>query len=225
MVITFFELTFTPKRRILLGMNEKIQTIKNWLGAGSINIFGRPFAGKDTQGELLAEYFDGELMAGGDILRSYHDQEKIKELMSTGDLFPTEFYLSIILPFLSRDDIKNKPIILSSVGRMKGEEETILEATEKSGHEMKAVVLLVLSEDQVMERFNATRSLGDRGVREDDNHEALENRLVKFHEQTEPVIEVYRRKGMLLEVDGTLPREQVTEQIIDLLFELASKAD
>jgi adenylate kinase len=206
-------------------MEEKIEEIKTWLGTGSLNIFGRPFAGKDTQGEKLAEYFGGELIAGGDILRSYHDQEKIKELMSTGDLFPTEFYLSIILPFLSRDDIKDRPVILSSVGRMKGEEQTILTATKESGHEMKAVILLSLTEDEVMERFNATRLLGDRGIREDDNHDALENRLIKFREQTEPVIEVYRQNNLLIEVDGTLPREEVTKQIIDKLAARARQAN
>lgn len=206
-------------------MNEKINTIQEWLGAGSINIFGRPFAGKDTQGEILAEYFGGELMAGGEMLRSYHDQARIKELMSTGDLFPTDFYLSIVLPYLSREEIKNKPLILSSIGRMKGEESTIIQATDKSGHPMKAVVVLVLSEEEVMNRFEATRSLGDRGIREDDNHDALENRLVKYREQTMPVIEVYREKGLLIEVDGTLPRDQVTEEIIDSLFNLATKTN
>jgi adenylate kinase len=206
-------------------MNEKINTIQNWLGTGSINIFGRPFAGKDTQGEILADYFGGELMAGGEMLRSYHDQAKIKELMSTGDLFPTDFYLSIVLPYLSRDEIKNKPLILSSIGRMKGEESTIIQATNESGHPMKAVVVLVLSEEEVMNRFEATRNLGDRGIREDDNHDALENRLVKYREQTMPVIEVYREKGLLIEVDGTLPRDQVTEEIIDSLYNLASKAN
>ena len=132
-------------------MEDKIQIIKQWLGTGSINVFGRPFAGKDTQGEKLAEYFGGTLMAGGEILRSYHDQDKIKELMSTGDLFPTDFYLSIILPYLSKEEYRNSPLILSSLGRMKGEESTILHATEESGHEMKAVVVLNLTEEEVME--------------------------------------------------------------------------
>lgn len=202
-------------------MDEKIQTIQKWLGTGSINIFGRPFAGKDTQGEKLAEYFGGELMAGGDMLRSFPDQERIKELMSTGDLFPTDFYLSVVLPYLSKDEIKDKPIILSSIGRMKGEESTIIQATDESGHPMKAVVVLVLSEEEVMSRFEATRNLGDRGIREDDNHDALENRLVKYREQTMPVIEVYREKGLLIEVDGTLPRDQVTNEIIDALYSRA----
>jgi adenylate kinase len=207
-------------------MDEKINTIKNWLGTGSINMFGRPFAGKDTQGEILAEYFGAKLIAGGDILRSYHDQDRIKELMSTGDLFPSDFYLSIVLPYLSMEEIKNQPIILSTVGRMKGEESTILQATEESDHPMKAVVLLDLSEQEVMDRFQATRDIGDRGAREDDNHDALENRLVKFREQTMPVIDVYRQKGLLIEVDGTLTREEVTQEIITKLYEkAASKAN
>jgi adenylate kinase len=205
-------------------MEEKINTIKNWLGTGSINMFGRPFAGKDTQGEILAEYFGATLIAGGDILRSYHDQDRIKELMSTGDLFPSDFYLSIVLPYLSSENIKNQPIILSTVGRMKGEESTILQATEESGHPMKAVVLLDLSEQEVLDRFQATRNLGDRGIREDDNHDALENRLVKFREQTLPVIEVYRQKGLLIEVDGKLSREEVTQEIITKLYEKANLA-
>ena len=206
-------------------MEEKIKIIKNWLGTGSINIFGNPFAGKDTQGEKLAKYFGAELIAGGDILRSYPDKKRIKELMSTGDLFPTNFYLSIVLPYLSKEEIKNKPLILSSIGRMKGEESTILKATDKSGHPIKAVVLLVLSEEEVMHRFESTRNLEDRGAREDDNHEALENRFVKFREQTIPVIEIYREKGLVIEVDGTMPLEQVTKEIINLLYTLASKSE
>lgn len=203
-------------------MEEQIKQIKDWLGAGSINIFGRPFAGKDTQGEILCEMLDAKLIAGGDILRSYHDQEKIKQLMSTGDLFPTDFYLSIVLPYLSDEALKDKPIILSSIGRMKGEETTIVQATDLSGHPMKAVILLNLTEEEVMNRFQATRDLGDRGVREDDNHQALENRLLKFREQTMPVIEYYRSKGILVDVDGSLPREEVTKNIIEQLAFMAT---
>jgi adenylate kinase len=89
---------------------------------------------------------------------------------------------------------------------------------------MKAVVLLDLSEQEVLDRFQATRNLGDRGIREDDNHDALENRLVKFREQTLPVIEVYRQKGLLIEVDGKLSREEVTQEIITKLYEKANLA-
>ncbi len=204
-------------------MNEETQKIAKWLGAGSINVFGLPFAGKDTQGRKIADMFGGELVAGGDILRHYHDQTKLKELLSTGDLIPTDIYLEILLPYLSRADFENKPLILSSVGRMEGEEPVIMKATTDSSHPMRAVILLQLSEDDVWQRFEEAKILDDRGERNDDDKVVLETRLKEFREKTEPVLDYYRNEGLLIEIDGTLPREEVTEEILKALAERASK--
>lgn len=199
-------------------MDSNFDQITNWLGSGAINIFGRPFAGKDTQGQVLSKLLNGELISGGDILRSYPDQEKIKQLMSTGDLFPTDFYLEIVLPYLSRDEYRGKPLILSSIGRLKGEESTILKACRESDHPLKAVILLDLSEEEVWRRFDAAKKLNDRGERADDTHEALENRLQKFNQQTLPVIEAYRNNNLLITVDGSRHRDEVTENIVESLI-------
>lgn len=94
--------------------------LKAWLGSGSINIFGRPFAGKDTQGKKLAALFDATLLGGGDILRGSTMPERIKALMRTGELIPTDDYISIVLPYLSQPALAGKPLILSSVGRWHG---------------------------------------------------------------------------------------------------------
>ena len=51
-------------------MDEKIQFIKEWLGTGSINIFGLPFSGKDTVGVRLAEDLGGRFLSSGMILRA-----------------------------------------------------------------------------------------------------------------------------------------------------------
>lgn len=204
-------------------MDSIYKQIKNWLVSGSINIFGRPFAGKDTQAQILSKLLQAELISGGDILRSYPDQEKIKKLMSTGDLFPTDFYLEIVLPYLSRKEYENKPLILSSIGRLKGEENTIIQACEKSHHPLKAVVLLDLSEDEVWRRFEVAKKLKDRGNREDDNHEALKNRLSKFNQQTIPVIDAYRQNNLLITVDGSLDRDVVTQQIIQALNKISQQ--
>lgn len=203
-------------------MNNQIQKISDWLGTGSINIFGRPFAGKDTQGDKLADVFGGVLVAGGDILRHYHDQEKIEQIMSAGGIIPSDLYLKIVLPFLSRQDFKEKPLILSSVGRLEGEEHTILEATTSSGHPIKAVILLQLTEEEVWRRFEESLVNHDRGDRSDDHRKVLENRLNKFQNKTVPVIEFYRNRGMLIEVDGTLSREDVTNEILASLVSRAS---
>ncbi len=203
-------------------MNDQVKTILSWLGTGSINVFGRPFAGKDTQGRILADILGGDLIAGGDILRSYPDQEKIEKVMAAGGLIPSDFYLDIMLPFLSRPELKEKPLILSAVGRLKGEETIIMEATETSGHPIKAVVVLQLTNQDVWDRYEESKNQNDRGDRSDDKLETLKNRLQKFEDKTEPVIEFYRSQGLLIEVDGTKPREEVTNEIIDKLYERAT---
>lgn len=204
-------------------MENKIETISNWLSSGSLNIFGRPFAGKDTQGRKLAELFSGELIAGGDILRAYHDQGEIDRVMAEGGLIPSDLYLKILTPFLSKDDFKNKPLILSSVGRKEGEELTIKQATEVSNHPIKAVILLEMEEAEARKRFEAARQEHDRGQRADDNRAVLENRLKKFREETMPVINYYKSVDLLISVDGTLTKEQVTSEILEALYSLATK--
>ena len=199
-------------------MENKIKKISSWLGAGSVNIFGCPFAGKDTQAHQLADIFNGSFIGGGDILRSYHDQDLVKKLMSTGDLFPTDLYLQIVLPYLSQPNLKEKPLFLSAIGRLQGEEPVIMKATSDSGHPMKAVVSLQLSDEQIWQRFDEAKVENDRGSRIDDNREILKTRIKKFKDKTVPVIEFYRDKGLLIEVDGALSRQEVTNKIIDGLL-------
>ena len=54
-------------------MEEKIEAIRKWLGTGSINIFGFPMSGKDTQGVKLAEVLGGKLLSSGIIIRANAD--------------------------------------------------------------------------------------------------------------------------------------------------------
>jgi adenylate kinase len=198
-------------------MDKKVAKISSWLGSGSINIFGLPFAGKDTQAHRLADLLGASVIAGGDILRSHSDQEKIKELMASGELFPTDYYLGIVIPFLSQPSLADKPLILSSLGRWHGEEESILKATAESGHPLKAVVFLELSETEIWKRFEAADQQKDRGFRHDDAKHVLETRLKEFHAKTSPVIDFYRAKNLLISVNGAQNPEAVTEEIIDSL--------
>jgi len=200
---------------------ENTDAIKDWLGTGTINIFGRPFAGKDTQGALLAEEFDGKLLGGGEILRGSEMPERIKEMMKSGMLIPTDDYIDIVLPYLKQDHFGAHPLILSSVGRWHGEEDGVIEATEQSGHPMKAVIYLDLSEDLVRERWEKFSGTEGRGMRHDDTKEVLEIRLEEYREKTLPVIEFYRQDGLLIEIDGNQTPEKVHHAI---LSELANRA-
>ena len=195
-------------------MKTQLQTISDWLGSGSINIFGRPFSGKDTQSILLADKLSGVMVSGGELLRSHHDLAKIEAVLNSGDIVPSDFYLNLIVPYLSQESLRTKPLILNSVGRSHGEEDSIISATVTSNHPMRAVISLEISEDEVWKRFAAAEAIGDRNERADDTRQALITRLAKYNARTVPVLDYYREHGLLISVDGVLSRDSVTAEIL-----------
>lgn len=197
-----------------------VDKLKKWLGTGSINIFGRPFSGKDTQGKKLAKLFDAPLIGGGDILRASNIPQDIKDIMSKGELIPTQAYIDIVLPYLSQEDLKGKPIILSSVGRWQGEELGVMEALELANHPLKAVIYLDIDEDDVSERWEIAQTLGDRGRRADDAHGTLSTRLKEFREKTIPVIQHYDDSKLLIKINGNPSEEIIFKNILDSLDSL-----
>ena len=199
-------------------MDTKIQTIKQWLETGSINIFGLPFAGKDTQGKIFAELFDGILISGGDILRKSDNQE-LQTIMAEGKIIPSKLWEQVVVPYFKKDELNNKPLILSEVGRLMGEQLVIEKATEESGHPQKAVILLELDDSEIWNRFDASRLANDRGDRADDNKAVLQTRLDNYHQKVMPVLNYYDNKGLLIRIDGSKSKEEVTNQIIDNLYQ------
>jgi adenylate kinase len=196
---------------------EQLKIIKEWLGAGSINVFGSPFSGKDTQGQRLTKLLNAKLIGGGEILRSTATKKHVKHQIQTGKLAPTEEYKAIVLPYLKQPNYKNKPLILSAVGRWHGEEESVIRATGQSGHQLKAVIFLELNEDEIWKRWKKSLELKDRGTRTDDTAKALKIRITEYKEKTLPVIEFYKQKGLLIKVNGNLAEDQVTNEIINKL--------
>lgn len=200
---------------------EQVAKIKTWLAAGSINVFGRQFSGKDTQCQRLAELFGGVTFGGGDILRSQTNEQHVLSEINSGKLAPTDDYLRVVLPYFSRDDFKGKPLILSTVGRWHGEETGVMQAAEASGHPLKAVVFINVDAPEVFKRWQISFDLKDRGHREDESEESLRTRLEEFQNKTLPVIEFYRQQGLLIEIDGMLSRDEVTNLILEILAQKA----
>lgn len=200
-------------------MEDKIAAIKRWLGTGSINIFGYPMSGKDTQGVKLAEAVGGKLLSSGIIIRS-KEVELHKNLTGKGDLIPTDIFYEWVLPYFEREDLKKYPLILSSIGRWFGEEDTVLETAEKTGHPIKAAVLLNISEADVIGRLQKLQILNDRGLRQDDKDMAVfKNRLEEFRLKTMPVLEHYKKLGLLINVNGDQSREEVFAEMVNKLYE------
>ncbi len=200
------------------------QTIKEWLGTGSINIFGPQYAGKDTQGSCLVETFDAApLLGGGDILRNSVIPQHVEKFLNQGILVPIKDYIEIVLPYLTNPAFAGKSLILSAVGRWDGEQEGVLEVATKSNHPLRAVVYITLPEEVTWERWKKIHPQSrNGGVRQDEAQHALEMRLKEFKIKTLPVIEFYRSRKILIEVDGNQDREKVFSDIIDELYKFAS---
>ncbi len=199
-------------------MNDHaISDLKTWLGQGSINFFGPPFSGKDTQANKVADVVGGIVVSGGDILRKAQDKPDIQAIMAAGGVIPSELFLGIIPPFFSSDSLHGKPLLLSSVGRLMDEVPTVESATAGSGHPIKAVVVLNLDEASVWRHFELSKQRQDRGARSDDTAEALHKRLEEYR-RTQPVIEHYRAKGLVIDIDDAKDIDQVGEDIIQALI-------
>lgn len=202
-----------------MNLNEKLKKIKSWLGTGSLNIFGLPMSGKDTVGMRLAEDLQAKFLSSGIIIRAY-EAEQNEDMTGSGKLIPTNTFYDIILPYFSREELRNDSLVLSSVGRWSGEEDKIMEAAKAGGHEIKAVVLLDLTEEEVKNRFEAAKELNDRGERADDaNIEVFETRLAEFREKTMPVLNHYDELKMLVKVPASRSRDEVYTNVIDRLVE------
>lgn len=198
---------------------DKLAKIKTWLGTGSLNVFGLPMSGKDTVGERLAKDLGAKFLSSGIIIRAF-EAEQNQNMTGSGQLIPTNTFYDIILPYFSREEMKNDSLILSSVGRWSGEEDKIMEAARNGGHEIKAVVLLDLTEADVKNRFEAAKELNDRGERADDaNLEIFETRIREFNEKTVPVLNHYDELKLLIRVPADGSRDEVYSSVVDKLVE------
>jgi adenylate kinase len=213
----------------MVNMETKIKAIKQWLGTGSINIFGVAFAGKDTVGQRLAKVLGAEFLSSGDIVRAARESstsEKIRratKLSDSGIWTPTDEFKELITPYLYDKQLSGKALILSMVGRWIGEEQTVMAALKRGRHDTKAVVLLHVSEDEIWQRWELARDPNSRNVgrADDDSKDKVLGRLKDFTDKTLPVIEVYRQMGILLEVNGQQSRDAVFVEVIDKLYDFS----
>ena len=200
-------------------MDDKIAKIKDWLGTGSINIFGLPMSGKDTQGIKLAETLGAKFLSSGMIIRAMEDQTK-NHYSAHGALIPTNVFYEWVLPYFERPDLFKYPLVLSSIGRWHGEEDQVMSVAAGAGHDIKAVIILNISEADVEHRFEVAKTLNDRGDRRDDKDlETFKTRLTEFREKTAPVLQHYNTLGLLIEVNGNQSRDQVFNEIVEKLYQ------
>ena len=206
-------------------MDDKLAQIKRWLGTGSINFFGLPMSGKDTQGLRLAKALGAKFLSSGLIIRK-REAETHQDMTKNGALIPTNIFYDWVLPYFARKDLRDFPLILSSIGRWSGEEDVAMTTASSAGHEIKAAIFLNLPEESAITRFNNTKTLNDRGDRSDDNDPVVfDTRLKEFREKTLPVLEHYHTLDLLITIDGDQTREQVFADLLDALYQKSLTAD
>lgn len=168
-------------------------------------------SGKSTQGNILSEKLKIPYLSSGHIFREMAKEKTplgryIKETMNAGFLIPDDKTLEIVVEYLGHPEYETG-YILDGFPRTVPQAEAFPNGVEK-------VIYLKVSDKEALWRL-AGRD--EEGVREDNTLKAIMKRIDEFHNKTEPVIDFYRAKGKLLEVDGEMNIEDITAEILSNL--------
>ena len=172
-----------------------------------IILIGIQGAGKSTQGNILSEKLGIPYLSTGHIFREMAKEKTklgryIKEIMNAGYLIPDEKTVEIVKKYLEKPEYINGYII-------DGFPRTVAQAKAFENGAKKAVYLRV-SDEEALRRISFRNGDG----RSDESPAAIAKRIESFHVHTEPVIDYYRQKGILIEIDGEKPIEEISKDIL-----------
>lgn len=166
-------------------------------------VMGPVGSGKSTQAELLAKALGLSLFNAGDLLyfKSQEDTSsgrKIRQIMETGGLVGDQLVLGLIEEHLEGKE--HTGIIIDGFPRSLWQAQNFI-------FPIDGVIYLVVRDEVNKER------LLKRG-RKDDTSEIIDKRLLLYHKETEPILDFYRKKGILIEVDGERSIEAIQKDIV-----------
>lgn len=176
-------------------------------------LLGPPNSGKGTQAAILAERLGIPAISTGDMLRAARDAgselgRKVAGIMATGELVDDDTMKEVVRERLARQDARGGYLLdgYPRTMRQVRDLEEILGNTDG----IDCVLLIRVPDEELIRRAL------ERG-REDDQEEVVRQRLNVYEEKTEPLIGYYRKLGLLREVDGHRPIEEVTSQLMEAL--------
>jgi adenylate kinase len=204
-------------------------------------LLGPPGSGKGTQGERLNEDLRLPYYATGDILRgAVRDETELgrtaKEYMDRGDLVPDEVIVGVIAERIDSSEARDG-FILDGFPRTTPQAEALDAKLGELGRSVSAVLLIDVSDDEVVRRLGGRRTCEANGhvfhvefespkqegvcdidgseliVRDDDKPEVIRKRLETYHEKTEPLVSYYDSRSVLRRIAGEAPPEEVAEEI------------
>ena len=208
-------------------------------------MLGAPGAGKGTQAKKIAEKYQIPHISTGDIFRANIKAGtelgmKAKSFMDQGQLVPDEVTIGMLLDRISQDDSKNG-YVLDGFPRTIPQAESLTAALKERGEKIDYAVNVDVPDDNIINRMSGRRACVGCGatyhvvynapksedicdtcgekliLRDDDKPETVKNRLLVYHDQTQPLIDYYKKEGVLVEVDGTQNLEKVYQDVVAVL--------
>lgn len=173
-----------------------------------------PGAGKGTQGQRLAEIYGVPHLATGDLLRqNVADNTPLgieaRGFMDRGELVPDRLVTDLILARLTGGEVL-RGFVLDGFPRSLNQARVSYRWGRARNSTFHAVISLAVDEDELVRRL---LERGRQSGRADDNELTIRNRLRVYDETTKPLLDFYRDRGILIEVDGTGTVEAVTARI------------
>lgn len=210
-----------------------------------IVLLGAPGSGKGTQAQKLSAERQVPQVSTGDILRAAVDAgtrfgQQAKDIMEAGQLVSDEVMLGIISERLAEKDTENG-FILDGFPRTRQQALDLDELLDEVGQPLDAAVLMDVDFDILMKRLTGRRTCSATGKllniyfspqeeldacvraggqlvqRDDDNEDTIRSRLDVYREQTEPLVEFYRKRGKLKVVDADGTIDAVNERLVSSL--------
>jgi adenylate kinase len=179
-------------------------------------LLGPPGAGKGTQSEALARRYGVPHISSGELFR--HEVaagtpagQQVSKYLAEGELVPDDLVFTVVGGALQRAVESGGGYVLDGFPRNLAQAERAYDLASQTGVTADCVILLDLPDEVARERLLG-RS-GD-GRTDDQDPAVVDRRLRVFHAETEPLIEFYRRRGLLAVVDATGPPDQVTAAAI-----------
>ena len=204
-------------------------------------LIGPPGAGKGTQADILGRRYGIKKISSGDALRDVIRSgselgEQVKALMDEGKFVPDEIVTEIIRDRINSPDCANGFILDGFPRNLKQAEELV-----GMGVRVNKALLINVPDEVLVDRVQgrvmcdkcgasfhlknnppAVEGVCDKcgghlQARHDDRPETVRARLKVYHEQTDPVVDFYRDRGVLSEIDGTASIEAAAEEILKIL--------
>lgn len=212
-----------------------------------IIMLGAPGAGKGTQAKKIADKYKIPHISTGDIFRANIKNgtelgKKAKTYMDQGLLVPDELVVDLVVDRVKQEDCANG-YVLDGFPRTIPQAEALDSALEAIGEKIDYAINVEVPDENIVRRMSGRRACVACGatyhlvhippkvdgicdtcgkeliLRDDDKPETVEKRLKVYHDQTQPLIDYYTKKNLLVEVDGTVDMADVFAAIVKILGE------